>query len=153
MFFATKKMLQRAVKLLHFRMVREFSVVKSTKIHWRVGCKRADQGCEFKLTVCMSKKDNMWKIITYEEGHTCDMVACCEGHFNLDINMIASVLITDLEKMPKFPIKDCMTVVHKVYGKIISRRKTYLGWMCAFENIYGQWEASFSDLPRYMNVL
>lgn len=59
MFFAPKKILQRAVKLLHFRIVREFSVVKSTKIHWRVACKRADRGCEFKLTACMSKEDNM----------------------------------------------------------------------------------------------
>ncbi|XP_047270491.1 uncharacterized protein LOC124899600 [Capsicum annuum] len=81
------------------------------------------------------------------------MGSCREGHFNLNVEMIASVLLTDIEKMSRFPIKDCQTTVLKVYGKMVSRRKTYLERKRAFEKRYGTCEGSFNQLPRYMHVL
>ncbi|KAG5614285.1 hypothetical protein H5410_014109, partial [Solanum commersonii] len=81
------------------------------------------------------------------------MSTCCDGHFNLDVEMIANVLCVAIEKMPRFPIKDCQTTVLKAYGISISRRKAYLGCKRAFEKVYGTWEGSFAELPRFMEVL
>ncbi|KAH0661455.1 hypothetical protein KY284_026386 [Solanum tuberosum] len=72
----------------------------------------------------------------YIKEHTCNMGTCRDGHFNLDIEMIASILHTDTEKTPRFPIKDCQTVVLKAYGISIGRRKAYLGRKRAFEKVY-----------------
>ncbi|KAH0726966.1 hypothetical protein KY284_002831 [Solanum tuberosum] len=38
----------------------------------------------------------------YIKEHTCDMGMCCDGHFNLDVEMIANVLRVDIEKTPRF---------------------------------------------------
>ncbi|XP_049367234.1 uncharacterized protein LOC125832132 [Solanum verrucosum] len=81
------------------------------------------------------------------------MGTCRDGHFNLDIEMIASILRVDIEKMPRFPIKDCQTGVLKAYAISISRRKVYLGCKRAFEKVYGTWEGSFAELPRFMEAL
>ncbi|KAH0657974.1 hypothetical protein KY289_026722 [Solanum tuberosum] len=83
--------------------------------------------------------------------HTCDMGTRREGHFNLDVEMITSVLRTDIEKYQGFPSKT--VIVLKAYDISINRRKVYLGRKCAFEKIYGTWEGSFATLSRSMEVL
>ena len=102
MLFKTKKELQRAFNLLHLKSAREYHVTKSTKTSWRICCKRADQGCGFKATNYKSKETNMWTIGTYHDEHTCNMGTCREGHFNLNVEMIASILLTDIEKTPRY---------------------------------------------------
>lgn len=37
----------------------------------------------------------MWKVEKYIEEHTYDMSTCHKGHFNLNIEMIVSVLLID----------------------------------------------------------
>ena len=53
----------------------------------------------------------------------------------------------------RFPIKDCQTVVLKGYDISVSKRKTYLDRKQAFEKVYGTWECSFAELPRFMEAL
>ncbi|KAG5621695.1 hypothetical protein H5410_006913 [Solanum commersonii] len=95
----------------------------------------------------------MWKVGRYIKEHTCDMGTCRDGHFNLDVEMIANVLRVDIEKTPKFPIKDCQTAVLKAYGISISRRKAYLGRKRAFEKVYGTWEGSFAEVHGSFETL
>ncbi|XP_049405378.1 uncharacterized protein LOC125868848 [Solanum stenotomum] len=75
----------------------------------------------------------MWKVGRYIKEHTCDMGTCRDGHFNLDVEIIANVLRVDIEKTP--------------------RRKAYLDRKRAFEKVYGTWEDSFAELPRFMEAL
>ncbi|KAH0725605.1 hypothetical protein KY284_001470 [Solanum tuberosum] len=121
MLFNSKKQLQRAVKLLHLKIARE----------------RVEQGCRFRQASFNDKHTNMWKVGRYIKEHTCDMGTCCDGHFNLDVEMIANVFRVDIEKRPRFPIKDCQTTVLKAYGISICRRKAYLGCKSSFEKVYG----------------
>lgn len=78
----------------------------------------------------------MWKVGRHVKEHTCDMGTCCERHFNLDVEMIADVLRVDIERTPRFPIKDCQTVVLKAYDIAVSKRKVYLDRKQAFEKVY-----------------
>ncbi|KAH0746061.1 hypothetical protein KY285_007718 [Solanum tuberosum] len=148
MLFNSKKHLQIAVKLLHLKIAREYFVIKSTKKSWRLVCRRVEQGCRFRLTSFNDKHTNMWKVGRYIKAHTCDMGTCRDGHFNLDVEMITNVLRVDIEKTPRFPIKDYQTVVLKAYDISISRRKAYLDRKRAFEKVYSTWEGSFAELPR-----
>ncbi|KAH0710160.1 hypothetical protein KY290_011483 [Solanum tuberosum] len=133
MLFNSKKQLQRAVKLLHLKIAREYFVIKSTKKSWQLVCRSVEQGCRFKLTSFNDKHTNMWKVGRYIKEHTCDMGTCRDGHFNLDVKMIANVLRVDIEKTP--------------------RRKAYLGRKRAFEKVYGTWEGSFAEFPRFIEAL
>ena len=73
MLFNSKKQLQRAVKLLHLKVAREYFVIKSTKKSWRLVCRRVEQGCRFRLTSFIDKHTNMKKVERYIKEHTCDM--------------------------------------------------------------------------------
>ncbi|XP_049397245.1 uncharacterized protein LOC125861370 [Solanum stenotomum] len=68
------------------------------------------------------------------------MGTCRDGHFNLDVEMIANALRVDIEKTPRFPMKDCQTTVIKTYDISISRRKAYLDRKRAFEKVHGSFE-------------
>ncbi|XP_070002042.1 uncharacterized protein [Nicotiana sylvestris] len=76
-----------------------------------------------------------------------------ENHFNLDVDLISLVLIPYLEVSIRFKIKECITTVYQEYGCTITKRKAYLGRKRAFEIIYGDWDKSFSSLPRYIATL
>ncbi|XP_047261770.1 uncharacterized protein LOC124895377 [Capsicum annuum] len=78
---------------------------------------------------------------------------CRGGHFNLDINMIAAVLVPYIEKTPRYPIKDCQTLILNKYHKIVSCCKAYLGRKRAFELVYENWEGSFHELSRFMAAM
>ncbi|XP_059310671.1 uncharacterized protein LOC132062031 [Lycium ferocissimum] len=68
--------------------------------------------------------------------------------------MIAHVCyLNTLRKLPRMPIKTCISMVHSKYGKIISKRKRFLGRKRAFETIFGTWESSFQAFPGYMAAL
>ncbi|KAH0776715.1 hypothetical protein KY290_008126 [Solanum tuberosum] len=140
MLFNSKKQLQRAVKLLHLKIAREYFIFKSTKKSWRLVCRRVEQGCRFRLTSFNDKHTNMWKVGRYIKEHTCDMGTCHDGHFNLDVEMIANVLRVDIEKMPSIWNFD-------------KQKKAYLGRKRAFEKVYGTWDGSFAELPRFMEAL
>ena len=107
MLFKSKKDLQRAVKLYHIKEGKDFFVVKSGKEVIRVFCKRADQGCSFNLCATKDSSNNLWKIGKYIGEHTCNMGDCHGGHFNLDINMIANVLVPYIEKTPRYYFFPC----------------------------------------------
>ncbi|XP_059310063.1 uncharacterized protein LOC132061229 [Lycium ferocissimum] len=92
----------------------------------------------------------MRTISKFYTRYTCDMGDVPDDHCNLDPNMIVVVLVGDIVKSPRYPIKDCITVVLK-YRKTVSRRKAYLGR--AHEIVYSNWEGSFRTLPRYMMAL
>ncbi|KAG5623789.1 hypothetical protein H5410_009007 [Solanum commersonii] len=57
--FNLKKQLQKAVKLLHLKITREYFVIKSTKKSWRLICRRVEQECRFRLTSFNEKHTNM----------------------------------------------------------------------------------------------
>ncbi|XP_059310764.1 uncharacterized protein LOC132062149 [Lycium ferocissimum] len=97
--------------------------------------------------------EKMWTISKFYTKHTCDMGDLPDDHCNLGTNMIARVLVGDIGKNSRFPIKDCITAVLKVYSKTVTRRKAYLGRRRAHEIVYGNWEGSFKKLRRYMAAL
>ncbi|XP_059298123.1 uncharacterized protein LOC132050779 [Lycium ferocissimum] len=152
MLFASKKVLQRAVKIYCFKDMREFKIDQSNTKIWRLVCRRRYQGCEWLLREIV-KPNGMWAITKFRERHTCDMEENRADHYNLDTNMIAQVLLKDVAESPRFPIKDCIRNVQTVYSKTISNRKGFLGRRRAFEMVFGNWHTSFQSLPRYMAAL
>ncbi|XP_070020490.1 uncharacterized protein [Nicotiana sylvestris] len=69
------------------------------------------------------------------------------------IDLISLVLIPHIKASIRYKIKECITTVHQEHGHTIAKRKAYLGHKRAFEIVYGKWDKSFADLPRYMAAL
>ncbi|XP_070013115.1 uncharacterized protein [Nicotiana sylvestris] len=101
----------------------------------------------------MKKKTGLWKVGKYIPTHTCEIDTFNGNHFNLDIDLISLILIPHIEATIRYKIKECITAVHQENGHTITKRKAYLRRKRAFEIVYGNWDKSFADFPRYMGAL
>ncbi|KAH0705428.1 hypothetical protein KY289_010504 [Solanum tuberosum] len=88
----------------------------------------------------------------YQESMGCEI---CEteglssGHANLNTNLIASLFLNQIRKNPKYLVVDVISKVHEKFGHQVTYRKAWLGRQRAFELVYGDFEKSFSDLPKF----
>ncbi|XP_070028401.1 uncharacterized protein LOC142170648 [Nicotiana tabacum] len=152
MYFPDKARLIRDVKIYSVRECREMTVSVSTTEVYKVVCCRDFTGCHWMLRAS-KKKSGLWKVGKFVSTHRCEMHTFNENHFNLDVDLIYLVLIPYLKVSIRFKIKEYITAVHREYGCTITKRKAYLGRKRVFELIYGDWDKSFSSLPRYMAAL
>ncbi|KAH0730616.1 hypothetical protein KY289_001804 [Solanum tuberosum] len=149
MFFSSKEKLKRAVTIWSLHKNKEFKVVTSTKSLWVVRCKFYSLlGC---LWFLRGRKvgDNLWKIGKYVENHICETEGLSSGHANLNTNLIASLFLNQIRKNPKYLVVDVISKVHEKFGHQVTYRKAWLGRQRAFELVYGDFEKSFSDLPKF----
>jgi len=124
-------------------------VVTSTKSLWVVRCKFYSLlGC---LWFLRGRKvgDSLWKIGKYVENHRCETEGLSSGHANLNTNLIASLFLNQIRKNPKYLVVDVISKVHEKFGHQVTYRKAWLGRQRAFELVYGDFEKSFSDLPKF----
>ncbi|XP_049366584.1 uncharacterized protein LOC125831422 [Solanum verrucosum] len=149
MFFSSKEKLKRAITIWSLHKNKEFKVVTSTKSLWVVRCKFYSLlGC---LWFLRGRKvgDNLWKIGKYVENHRCETEGFSTGHANLNTNLIASLFLNQISKNPKYLVVDVISKVHEKFGHQVTYRKAWLGRQRAFELVYGDFEKSFSDLPKF----
>ena len=153
MLFSSKEKLKMAVTIWSLHKNKEFKVVTSTKSLWVVRCKF------YNLLGCMwflqgrQVGDKFWKIGKYVENHRCETEGLSSGHANLNTNLIASLLLNQIRKNPKFLVVDVISKVHENFVHQVTYRKAWLGRQRAFELVYGDFEKSFSDLPKFFAAL
>ncbi|KAH0761621.1 hypothetical protein KY290_017694 [Solanum tuberosum] len=149
MCFSSKEKLKRAVAIWSLKKNKEFKVVTSNKSLWVVRCKFYTLlGC---LWFLRGRKvgDNLWKIGKYIENHRCETEGLSRGHANLNTNLIASLILNQIKHNPKVLVVDVISKVHEKFGHQVTYRKAWLGRQRAFELVYGDFEKSFSDLPKF----
>ncbi|KAH0747259.1 hypothetical protein KY285_008916 [Solanum tuberosum] len=149
MFFSSKEKLKRVVTIWSSKKNKEFKVVTSNKSLWVVRCKfHTLLGC---LWFLRGRKvgDNLWKIGKYIENDRCETEGLSRGHANLNTNLIASLILNQIQKNPKVLVVDVISKVHEKFGHQITYRKAWLGRQRAFELVYRDVKKSFSDLPKF----
>ncbi|KAH0672436.1 hypothetical protein KY290_024674 [Solanum tuberosum] len=123
MCFSSKAKLKRAVTIWSLRKNKEFKVVISTKSIWTVRCRFYDSlGCPWFLR---GRKvgGSLWKIGKYFNNHRCET----EGLTTVDV----------------------ISKVHEKFGHQVTYRKAWLGRQRAFTLVYGDFQKSFSELPKF----
>lgn len=156
MIFKDKKNLQAAVKDFSIRVARrEYRVDESTTILWKVKCKsnKEDTHCNWWIRAGFKEKIDMWEITKYGGPHTCLMNAVNIDHQNLCKNMIAVLLTGMVQTDPGYEVKCVQQQVFDKYQYTISYHKAWHGLKRARENVFGTWESSVANLPRFLGAI
>ncbi|XP_016567261.1 uncharacterized protein LOC107865525 [Capsicum annuum] len=74
-------------------------------------------------------------------------------HFNLDSKLIASLLLPFFRNNPQFKVKDVQTIFEVELKHTHSYKKAWIGRKRSFKFIYGDFDYSFAQLPRYRPVI
>ncbi|XP_073137694.1 uncharacterized protein [Henckelia pumila] len=156
MLFKDKNDLISSVKDYSVRVSkREYRVVDSTRILWKVQCKKDSSAarCRWGLRASFKEKTGYWKITRYDGPHTCISTNVGIDHYNLNSNMVAQTLLGIVRCDPSYEIKYIMESVKDKYEYQISYTKAWRSLKCAVEIVYGTWESFVQLLPKYMRAL
>ncbi|XP_057523863.1 uncharacterized protein LOC130803678 [Amaranthus tricolor] len=94
-----------------------------------------------------------FKIVRYK-GHNQD----CAAHYSDEHPFLTSNFVTDLivdmiRVNPAFKVESIVNFVNNKYGFVITYKRTWLAKNKAITKVFGDWDKSFEELPRYLQAL
>ncbi|XP_073224426.1 uncharacterized protein [Cicer arietinum] len=148
--FQSKDECVHAIKRYHLKQSLNFVVQKSDLERYVIICSHPN--CLFRCRASKRKKNELW-VIGKLNDHTCTNSALSQDHTKLDSNMICASIMQVMRMDPSIKVKVIIAQIQALYNYTISYRKAWLGKNKAIEQIYGNWEESYNQLPRWLLVM
>lgn len=161
--FAQKEYLICAVKFYHIKHHRDFRVDVSDKRVWSVFCSEKDNGCSWRLRACrkrMDRKclylkcmDGAFEVTRVEGPHTCVSSVISQDHPRLDSDLMSWYFLNQVSKAPDVKVSTLRQTIIDTFGYLVTRKKVCDAKKRAIEIVYGDWDSSYMELPRLLNVI
>ena len=151
--FPDKEAVLFAVKTYSIRRSVEYKVLESDHIKYHGKCKQFGNGCSWSIRVTYRQKKGVWEIRRYNGPHTCLSTSLSQDHPKLDTNVICANIFSMVQADPTISIKVLQGSVEAKYGFKTSYRKVWLAKQKAIGKIYGDWEESYNELPKWLRGL
>jgi MuDR family transposase len=142
--------LKKNVKAWAISNSRNFRVIESEPTKYVIQCTNAEEkGCEWRMRAIMTAT-GAFRIVRYKE-HKQD----CSGHYSDDHPLLTSDFVADLivdmiRVDPAFKVKSVVNFVNTKYGFVITYKRAWLAKNKAITKVFGDWDKSFEELPRYL---
>ncbi|KAJ7960595.1 Transposon protein, putative, Mutator sub-class [Quillaja saponaria] len=153
MLFSTKAELKNTIKYWHIMNHVAFVVVESKKDTWDIRCKLHEQGCKWRLRGHFSKKFEKFQITKLDVAHSCVYSGMTQDHYNLDKGIIAEYIKNTINEDPTTPGAVLLTMIKDHFHYSPSLSKIFKAKKKAINLVFGNWEESYNELPRYLNAL
>ncbi|KAF1860133.1 hypothetical protein Lal_00033729 [Lupinus albus] len=145
--FPNIKATVNAIKEFHIKNFVDYIVVESRPDRYVGQCKYFGVGCNFRIRASINVKRNLWEIRKISRRHTCVSTCISQEHTKLSSSFIA------ISEDPVIPIKALVKEVVTRFGYTVTYRKAWTAKQIAMSQIYGDWEGSYKELPRWLNVV
>nr|XP_027188644.1 uncharacterized protein LOC101501977 [Cicer arietinum] len=99
------------------------------------------------------KKSELWVIGKSNVPHTCTNSALSQDHMKLDSNMICQSIMKVVNVDPSIKVKVIVAQIRALHNYTVSYKKAWMGKNKAIEQIYGNWEESYNQLPQWLLVM
>ncbi|XP_058733636.1 uncharacterized protein LOC131605277 [Vicia villosa] len=149
--FENKESCMYAIRQYHIKNSVDYEIYKSDTQRFLVRCKI--EGCGFTCRASLRKGCGKWVIGRIGGLHTCMASAMSQDHKKLDSNLIAQSIRALVSDDASIKVKTIIAHVRTVFNYMISYKKGWLAKNKAIESIYGNWEASYNDLPQWLLVM
>ncbi|XP_058784435.1 uncharacterized protein LOC131659238 [Vicia villosa] len=140
-----------AIRQYHIKNSVDYEIYKSDTQRFLVRCRI--EGCGFTCRASLRKGCGKWVIGRIGGLHTCMASAMSQDHNKLDSNLIAQSIRALVSDDASIKVKTIIAHVRTVFNYTISYKKGWLVKNKAIESIYGNWEASYNDLPQWLLVM
>ncbi|XP_073224922.1 uncharacterized protein [Cicer arietinum] len=146
--FNSKPDCQLAIKHYHIKHSFNYRVVQSDQYRYVIKC--VNPQCLFKGSASLSQKSKQWVIGRLKGPYTCTNSSMSQDHTKLDSNIICESIKSLLKVDPSIKVKVTIAHIRERYNYTITYRKAWMAKNKAIETIYGNWEKSYNDLPRWL---
>ncbi|KAF7833162.1 uncharacterized protein G2W53_015495 [Senna tora] len=151
--FPNKKSLGEAVKIFSFKRHVNYSVTRSRGKSYEVTCAKHDNGCPWRVRACLKVNLGMWLITKYEGNHSCATPSMSQDRSKLNSDIIVGLNRGIVERSADVPMSQIVQRVKDEYQFTVLYRKAWLGKQKALAMVYGNWEASYDTLRRWMRAV
>ena len=151
--FPDKEAVLFAIKNYSIRRSVEYKVLESDQIKYHGKCKYFGNGCNWSIRVTYRRRKGLWEIRKYNGPHTCVSASLSQDHPQLDTNVICATIFPMVQADSTISIKVLQGAVENRFGFKTSYRKVWLAKQKAIARIFGDWEESYNELPRWLQGL
>ncbi|KAF1899795.1 hypothetical protein Lal_00019927 [Lupinus albus] len=151
MHFESKEAKVNPIKQFHIKNSIDYTVVESRPDIYVGQCKYFGVGCNFRIRASINVKRNLWEIRKISGRHTCVSTCIFQDHTRLSSSFIASCIIQLVYEDSGIPIKALVKEVVSRFGFPVTYRKAWTTKQITMSQIYGDWEGSYKELPRWLN--
>ncbi|XP_028753023.1 uncharacterized protein LOC114712639 [Neltuma alba] len=151
--FSNVQVLRRAVKLYSVRVHHTFKVYYSCKKYEEYRCVNYGDNCNWRVRACKKESKNYWQITKYGGPHVCLSTSLTQDHPKLDADVISSCIVAMVTDKPDVKVSQIIERMQSMFGYTVSYRKAWKAKQLAIAIAFGNWETSYSLLPRWLAVV
>ncbi|XP_057755444.1 uncharacterized protein LOC130974592 [Arachis stenosperma] len=148
--FQSKDKAVLSVKDYSIRRGVEYRVLESDHLKYHGKCKDFGKSCSWLIRISLRARKGTWEVRRYNGPHTCLATSIFSDHRQLDYHVICARIFPLVSADAAVPIKVLQQATEADYGFKPSYRKVWKAKQKAVAQIYGEWEESYAELPRWM---
>ncbi|XP_057746126.1 uncharacterized protein LOC130965376 [Arachis stenosperma] len=148
--FPDKEEALLSVKTYSFRRGVQYKVVESD-YRWYVGkCSEFGNGCTWLIQLSLRQRKGVWEVKRYNGPHTCLATSISSDHRSLDYHVISAFIMPMVRADASANIKVLLNATATHFRFRPTYRRVWLAKQKAVALIYGDWDESYNELPRWV---
>ncbi|XP_078170359.1 uncharacterized protein LOC144564632 [Carex rostrata] len=149
--FSDKKSLLRALEEWHVTHFVRMKVKKSDTCRYTCVC--VENNCSWRLHAHKPKGAAYFLVSQYNGSHNCVIAIGNSMHRNCTSTLICEKILPSMRASLSMSVKEIQLKIKDDFKIEISYELAWKARSRALRIIYGSWERSFSDLPRYLSMM
>ncbi|XP_057730447.1 uncharacterized protein LOC130945758 [Arachis stenosperma] len=139
-----------SVKTYSIRRGVQYKVVESDYHRYVGKCSEFGNGCTWLIRLSLRQRKGIWEVKRYKGPHTCLATSISSDHRSLDYHVIATFIMPMVRADASVNIKVLLNATAAHFGFRPTYRRVWMAKQKAVAIIYGDWDESYNELPRWV---
>ncbi|XP_057746412.1 uncharacterized protein LOC130965668 [Arachis stenosperma] len=139
-----------SVKTYSIRRGVQYKVVKSDYRRYVGKCSEFGNGCTWLIRLSLRQRKGIWEVKRYNGPHTCLASSISSDHRSLDYHVISTFIMPMVRADAAVNIKVLQNATAAHFGFRPTYRRIWMAKQKAVAVIYGDWDESYNELPRWV---
>ncbi|XP_015953516.1 uncharacterized protein LOC107477934 [Arachis duranensis] len=139
-----------SVKTYSIRRGVQYKVVESDYRRYVGKCSEFGNGCTWLIRMSLRQRKGIWEVKRYNGPHTCLATSIFSDHRSLDYHVIATFIMPMVRADASVNIKVLLNATAAHFGFRPTYRRVWMAKQKAVAIIYGDWDESYNELPRWV---
>ncbi|XP_052109693.1 uncharacterized protein LOC107466947 [Arachis duranensis] len=139
-----------SVKTYSIRRGVQYKVVESDHRRYVGKCSEFGNGCTWLIRLSLRKRKGIWEVKRYNGPHTCLATSISSDHRSLDYHVISVFIMPMVRADASVSIKVLLNATAAHFGFRPTYRRVWMAKQKSIALIYGDWDESYNDLPRWV---
>ncbi|RYR15095.1 hypothetical protein Ahy_B04g071819 isoform H [Arachis hypogaea] len=139
-----------SVKTYSIRRGVQYKVVESDHRRYVGKCSEFGNGCTWLIRLSLRQRKGIWEVKRYNGPHTCLATSISSDHRSLDYHVISAFIMPMVRADASVSIKVLLNATAAHFGFRPTYRRVWMAKQKAISLIYGNWDESYNELPRWV---